>query len=176
MIWFLSGLAWLAGSLVLMALIEYLIHRYPMHNGRFVRKTGIGTDVLEAHSVLHHGRYYKGEAFENNPDPAAPRISMKIEKEFNLVGLAPIWLTLCLFVSVLGGVIFAMVTVAQATVWTMVHREMHVPTGRWFSRTRYYRYLRAWHYTHHVHPGTNFAAVFPPFFDWLFGTYRKPLV
>lgn len=162
---------WLPFTVGLMAFLEYFFHRWPMHNGRFVQKTGIGQESFESHAALHHGRFFK--QFDKEADPAARYISMVINPGYALLGMSPVWLGLCL-ASWTGGLTMAIVIVAHAVLWSIIHKEMHFPAGRWFARTRAYRYIHAHHKAHHEHPGTNFAALFPPVMDNLFGTRHKP--
>lgn len=165
---------WLAASVLAMAFIEYVVHRWPMHNGRFVKKAGVAGDLFEAHAVLHHGRYYR-ESFVNDPDPASRRISIRMSAVEHLAGAMLVCVPLYLWVSVTAAICFAAVVVFHATVWTAFHVEMHMPKGRWFSKLWVYKYVRDCHHAHHLHPGTNFAAVFPPLMDLLFGTYHPPV-
>lgn len=169
-----SVLLWTAASVAVMAAVEYAFHRWPMHNLRFIRRLGLGRELFEAHAVLHHGRYYQ-QAFDHDPDPASRRISIRMSA-FEHCGAAALFaVPFGLLVSWVGAACFMAVVAAHAVVWTAVHVEMHMPEGRWFSRTEYYRYVRDWHHAHHLYPGTNFAAVFPPVMDWLFGTYHRPV-
>lgn len=158
---------WLALALLAMSFIEYIVHRWPMHNKRFVDCFPVAADAFESHAVLHHGRFFKD--FENEPDRAARYVSLELSPGYMLLGLSPIWGGLC-FLSLTGGVLFATVIAMHGIVWTAVHREMHEPKGRWFSRMRPYRFWRAYHKRHHEKPGTNFNALLPGL-DWLFGTY-----
>lgn len=170
----LEIVGWLGASAVVMALVEYLFHRFPMHNLRFIRRFGFGRELFDAHAVLHHGRYYQ-ESFVNDPDPASRRISIRMSALEHVAAAALFAVPFGYWVSVVGAACFLVVVALHAIVWTAVHIEMHMPEGRWFSRTRYYQYVRDWHHAHHLYPGTNFAAVFPPVIDWLFGTYHKPV-
>ena len=161
---------WLAAWALFMALLEYWAHRLPMHSRRF----GGGTQPFENHTVLHHGRYYHG-SFVNDPDPAARVVSMRMSV-FEHLGLASLLaVPLGFVVSWVGAACLLAVVGLHAAVWTAMHVEMHMPAGRWFSKTRYYRYVRDMHHAHHLHPGKNFAAVFPPFMDVVFGTYHPPV-
>lgn len=158
------------GSCLLMAGLEYAVHRWAMHR----RVPGAaGREMFEAHAVMHHGRYYRA-AFDHDDDPAAGVINIRMaaaeHAAYSLVLAAPLWLWL----SAPAAVALVAVVWLHATVWSAVHTEMHRPAGRWFSRTRYYRYLRDFHHAHHLHPGRNFAIVFPPVMDRLFGTYHPP--
>lgn len=162
---------WLAASLAAMAVVEYVAHRWPMHSrpiGRFFKIP------FRNHAVLHHGRYYR-RSFTHDPDPASEIISMRMSVLEHAAAAAVLAVPFGFLVSWVGAACFMAVVVAHAAVWTAVHVEMHMPEGRWFSRTRLYRYIRDFHHAHHLHPGKNFGAVFPPLMDRLFGTYHPPV-
>jgi hypothetical protein len=154
----------------LMSFIEYVLHRWPMHSRPFLRRFPWLYDTFERHAVLHHGRYFK-DRFVGHPDPAARHLNIGIEPGFNVLGLAPLWVPL-LLLSVPAGLAMAAVFGLHAAVWSSAHAEMHDPRGRLIGTTAYFRYLRPYHHTHHKHPGCNFATVFPPFWDLVFGTHR----
>lgn len=160
----------LVASIVGMAALEYAAHRWPMHSRAWRRLTRI---PFSNHAVLHHGRYYR-RAFAHDPDPASEIISMRMSLAEHgagtLVVAVPLWL---LGFPVAAATVFGVV-IFHAFLWNAMHVEMHMPRGRWFARTRYYRYVRDMHHTHHLRPGTNFGAVFPGLVDRLLGTYAPP--
>jgi hypothetical protein len=164
-------LMWLTPCAALMAFIEYVLHRWPMHSGRLANKYPVFWKTFEAHGILHHGRYFK--RFDYEPDRAAYHFNIIIEPGYALLGLSPLWGVLMLL-SFPAGLAMAAVVLMHSLVWSGIHSEMHMPEKRWFWDTAYYKYARDYHHTHHVHPGSNFCVVFPPFMDMLFGTYRAP--
>lgn len=165
---------WLLLAVTLMAFVEYGLHRWPMHSKRFVARFPSARDQHERHAVLHHGRFYR-DRFDNSPDPVARHFNIDLEPGFALLFGSPVWLALWAIGLPAAAACFAGVSAAHAVVWTAVHREMHDPRGRWFAGTRYYRFVHANHKLHHERPGGNFAVVFPPLMDVLFGTYRRPV-
>lgn len=158
---------YLLATLLFLSAMEYFFHRWPMHNAPFVRRWGLGREAFESHAVLHHGRFYKD--FAGDRDPAARYVSLDLQPGYLLLGFAPLWGALCLL-SLTFGLTLAAGLLVHGTVWTAVHREMHEPEGRWFSRTAPYRLWRAYHKRHHENPGANFNVLLP-FFDFVFGTY-----
>lgn len=157
---------WVIFSLLLMSLIEYAAHRWPMHNRKFVEFTGLGAEALESHAVLHHGKYRQ---FEDDPDPASRFISIDLQPGYMLLGLSPLILGIALW-SLTGAIVFALVIFAHGVIWTNIHREMHHPKGRFFSSWGLYRFYRAYHKKHHERPSANYNAVLP-FWDFVFGTF-----
>lgn len=166
----LTILLWLFISYLVMSAVEYALHRYPMHSRRFVVKSKIGFGSFERHAVLHHGRYFR--IFDEEHDVAAKHVSFVLSPIENMLGLTPLAFLFWL-IDPVGSYIFIGFVGAHALLWSIIHREMHIPAGRWFAKTRIFRYLRAYHKTHHDHPGTNFNIICLGA-DKLFGTYRTP--
>ena len=167
---FLEFIIWFAISIVAMSYIEYASHRYPMHSKAFSRYLPFLHGTFEKHLKFHHQRFYQD--FEHDPDPVAKYINLDMNPFVNTIGLAPLWLPI-LFVSVIGAITFASVIFLHAILWSIIHTEQHEPKGRWFSKNSVYQYLKAYHKTHHNHPGTNFNVLFIGM-DHVFRTYRKP--
>ncbi len=165
---------WVLASCVVVAAAEYVVHRWPMHSARVVHALPVFRGMFTGHARLHHGRYYRA-AFDHDPDPAAGLVSMRFSIPEHLAAAAVVIGPLVLAGRLAGAGCFAAVVVAHCVVWNAVHVEMHVPGGRWVRRTGYFRYLEAFHRAHHLHPGRNFAAVFPPVMDLVFKTYHPPV-
>jgi hypothetical protein len=162
----------LAASVVVMAVAEYVAH----YGGPCTTRRSAGSSGCrgENHAVLHHGRYYR-ESFVNDPDPASRVISVRMSVAEHLAGALAVALPLWWLGLPVAAATFLAVVALHAVTWTTMHVEMHTPRGRWFCRTRYYRYVRDLHHAHHLHPGKNFCAVFPPVMDKLMGTYHPPV-
>lgn len=169
----LSILCWLIFSYISLSLIEYWAHRYPMHSAKLARSR-LGRlffrDAFESHAKLHHGRFYRN--FEGDPDPAAKFVSLELNPGYMLYLTSVIWIPLW-FISTAGTITFMACVFLHGLLWTTIHREMHEPEGRWFSKLLLYRYWYAYHREHHEHPGWNFNVVCP-LMDHVFGTYRRP--
>lgn len=158
---------WFVLACILMAFIEYFLHRFSMH------KKGFGSEeAWESHARLHHGRFFPGACFEGCYDEAGKYVSVELQPGYNALGLSPIWITLYFLVSSACGLTFMIVFALHGLIWTQCHKEMHFPAGRWFSNTRYYKYICAFHKKHHLEQGGNFSVVFPPVLDYVFRTYR----
>jgi hypothetical protein len=169
----LSLLFWLPASLALMSLIEYALHRWPMHSLGFARMFPGAWPSFDSHARLHHGRFYRGDGFDKEPDPAAKYVGTAIQPGYSLLGLSPLWGGLWLAFGPAAGLTFALVCTAHAAAWTAVHAEMHEPRQRFFARTRAFAWLKEHHRLHHAHPNKNFNALLPGA-DRLFGTYLRP--
>jgi sterol desaturase/sphingolipid hydroxylase (fatty acid hydroxylase superfamily) len=66
-------------------------------------------------------------------------------------------------------IVFAVIAILNASIWSEIHDEMHRPRGAWFSSFAIYLYLKRRHYLHHRHQNTNFNTLFP-MWDWVFRT------
>lgn len=161
----LEILCWLLASYVFMSFAEYVAHRWVMH-----KRLRWLPGVFEAHTVMHHGRFYQN--FEYDRDPAAKYINVDMDPGRNLLLGMPVWLPL-LMLSAVGGATLVCVIFLHAIVWTAIHREMHEPAQRWFAWLWAYRFFRDYHLTHHEHPSANYNVVCP-LADFVFRTYRRP--
>lgn len=159
-------------SVIVMSIVEYMVHRWLMHQPEMSRRFPFLRRVLVGHTSLHHGRFYK--QFVNDPDPAAKYVNIEFDIFENLLWLSPFYILLY-FIDPVASITFVVAIILHGLVWAKLHTEMHEPTKGWLSRLSYFRYLRDYHYTHHLHPTKNFNAVLPPLGDWLFGTYLKPV-
>lgn len=167
-----SILLWLVFSYIALSLIEYMAHRFPMHNARLARSP-LGRlffkDAFESHTKLHHGRFYRN--FQNDSDPAAKFVSLELDPGYMLKLTSVIWIPL-LVISLTGGLVFIISVFIHGLIWTTIHREMHEPEGRWFSSFKLYKYWCQYHKIHHEHPGRNYNVVCP-LMDHIFRTHRK---
>lgn len=166
---FLSIILAIFSSYMLWSLIEYIVHRWPMHELWFA-KTFHFMDVFESHVILHHNRFYK-KSFERSEDRAAKYVSMDLSACVNVLGTFFIWMPMW-FIWPTFVFPFLFWGVIQAVVWSAIHREMHEPSGAWYSKNFLYRFLRNNHELHHKYPNYNFCAALPGM-DWIFGTYRN---
>ena len=57
-----------------------------------------------------------------------------------------------LLVDWVTAVTMAVAVVLHNHIYNVIHCEMHAPRGRWFSRTRLFRYYVRYHFLHHRHP------------------------
>lgn len=162
-------LLWIVGCIVTMAIFEYIVHRWLMHNAVLGKRFSFFAMTMEAHAILHHGRFFK--TFDHDDDPASKHIDIELHPGKTLIEFSFVWGPLMYF-NFIGGVVLVSVITLHGIIWTTIHREMHCPSGAWFSRFRIFKYLRNNHYIHHLHPMTNYCIVFPPFVDYIFGTHR----
>jgi hypothetical protein len=161
-------MAWLCVAYVLLSALEYVGHRWVMHNAWLSRRYARARHEFESHHVLHHFRFYGRGRFERCGDPAARHISIDLQPGFMLIASSWIWGPLMAF-SMTGSLTIAAAFVLHGIVWSAIHREMHEPRGAWFARTRLYHFWLRYHRQHHEDTRRHFNVVCP-LFDQFFGT------
>lgn len=169
MITLLCWTFWFVVSLVFMSLIEYISHRWFMHNKWWGKTFPLLWSTFDKHTHFHH-RFYR--IFDKASDPVAKYINLKFDIAAHVVGALFVAFFLW-WLSAIFAITFVLVVFLHAVIWNLIHGEMHEPKGAWFTNRRWYQYLRSHHKIHHEHPNKNFNVVLPGM-DWLFGTYIKP--
>lgn len=161
-------------SLVIMSFVEHLVHRWLMHRQglpawayEFVPYL---SDVYHEHAFLHHRKYYR--QFNYEPDEQGRYINLYLKLALG-VGLAILLMLPVFYFCPLFAVVFVLVVAAHHAVWNIIHEEMHVPSGRWFTKLAIYKGLARYHCMHHSFPGFNFNVVLP-FADWCLGRMWVP--
>jgi hypothetical protein len=184
-------LIWLVLSILVVSFMEYSIHSQLMHKMRFItwlkrvlhnhpllreRLVAYFLEVLTHHRDFHHVECYR-TTFDHAEDKNCLASINQGSVQNELLLMLPLWGPL-LYFAPLGGCILVAVLTLHALLFTAFHEEMHEPQGtRWFSRYQPFRaiylYIARFHWLHHRYPGKNFSGLFPPVFDWLFGTMAK---
>lgn len=148
---YLEILFYLFGSVILMMIVEYVIHRWIQHN-----RLSVFRPFYKLHAILHHGK---------------KRNDVNID--------IPIWFALSIavtpccisyiFLGITAPICFAIIVSIHARVWTRLHRSYHNIEHNWTERLWIYDALKRHHIEHHNHANRNYGAVFT-FTDYLFGT------
>lgn len=152
-------------------LMEYVIHRWPMHGVIFAIK-----GLYKAHSGGHH-RYFTDD---NMVMRDAKDINAIITKNRTILFLTlAIILPGSLFLAAFSwdiGVLFWMTTFGYYLFYEFTHLMTHLPSDHWIMKIPYFRSARHRHMLHHntrLMHWFNFNISFP-LFDWFFGTlYSK---
>ncbi len=138
-----------AGGAFLWTLLEYVLHRFGGHHGRF------GAAIRREH-MNHHAR---PDTFSTMPR--------------KLLLAVPTLSTLFVLVLALStGAVAAGVTLGTTVAWLgyeRLHRLVHVraPRNAWGA------WARRHHLFHHFNPRVN-HGVTTPLWDWVFGTLARP--
>lgn len=155
---------YIIASLVAVSLFEYCAHRFALHGG----VTQLGKD-----HIAHH-RFFSAMFVRWDESPAGYD-SYWVRGLFGLLWTLPISLPIGFTFSWCFAGVLILTAFIHALVWAWIHNEMHRPETRWLLKTRYFQYVRDFHMGHHAKSRTNYAFVFAPIWDWLFGTYRRPI-
>lgn len=139
---------------LVMAIMEYMIHKHTMHR----RKMWLPEWIWKDHAVEHH----KHERNDLNID--LPIHNHLIVGSPLIVGAYFVGLP-CLLALLL-------VFVFHSYTWTKIHRGIHGLEENWLMKTKYYERAKEHHELHHHRPGKNFGVVFM-FTDHLFRTKLK---
>lgn len=148
--------------------VEYLVHRYPLHNiYPFLRK------VYQIHSLEHHRFYvYDAMEFESFRDfmmvlfpPWAPVLGAAFTSAVGAFLVAPVIGANC-------GRLFAAMGTGCLFLYEVLHALSHCPDDGWAGRLPLIQGIRRHHRLHHdqaLMSRYNFNITFP-LFDRLFGT------
>lgn len=156
-------LASFAFAYILYSLSEYSVHRFAMHRMKLAKalKSNTLRDMVINHMGKHHKRGYHHDTHDEDDKLWHMQIA-------GLVPVAIVTVPVYFVDPATSWVIFGF-GVVYASVWWLVHYEMHRSEGRFFARTSWFLYLEAQHQLHHEFPNTNYNVILP-FGDWLFGT------
>ena len=156
-----------AGALVFASFFEWTLHKYVMHG---VLLKGYAYD---AHDQVHHKVFDADHHYHLQDTEKAHIVTMAWWNGPVLILLnapAPLlvaWLTGSWWV--LPGAMIGFVSYYCA--YEYLHWCMHVPRGRWFQRTRVFRWIDRHHRIHHLEPMRNLNVVLP-IADFLMRTRR----
>ena len=144
------------GGIVLGSLIEWLAHKYVLHN--FRRRI-----FSHSHFSVHHRNCRKNNFYDADYEQFPPRTFDSGLMEILLLIVAAVVTLPLLYVSTwlwLG-------LLAHAMLYYYIHRKCHLNVEwgkKWFP----------WHYQHHMGKDQNANwGVTSPFFDYFFGTRKK---
>jgi len=130
--------------------------------------------IFKEHTIDHHKTWFP--SCDASPlETKESRINLRFE--FRVLFLFCVFaLPFSLFYFV-GTIYNAILPLVWALVvwfaWSEIHEEMHFPKGRWFSRTRVFKFLHAWHCLHHKHQSKNLGIICIGA-DYLLGTAKTP--
>lgn len=161
-----------ASNLVYASVVEWSLHRFVMH-----RPIKWFMYPYNAHDGTHHGSF-SGLKYHFDGTQNIAKVTMAWWNGFVIIalGIMPFFtVTMILYLfgwglgvwMILSSGIF--VSTAYFVTYEYFHWCMHVPKGRWFQDTRFFRWFNGRHILHHRFPEKNFNVVLP-IADYLFGT------
>ena len=159
-------LAWLPGFFLFANLVEWAVHRGPMHRSRPGR---VARALYERHACQHHVMFTH-ERMEI-AGPAELKLVLFPWYVFPLLMLvtSPVPLALGLLISPDHALLFLASCVAYYLVYEWLHTLHHWPQATWIGRRRLVALLRRHHTLHHdprLMTRGNFNVSFP-LADWL---------
>lgn len=164
-------------SYVIVSFYEHQAHQHVMHKCRLpapvYRCVPYLLRVFRAHAVEHHARYYREFDFE--PDAFGREYNLEISIGATgamFLSYLPLWLLL-LHLFPLCAMTLLVFHVLHDRIWSVFHRQMHVPRDACFRKWRVYRFLARYHYMHHRKPNRNYNVICP-LADLLLGTLARP--
>ncbi|MBX9879579.1 MAG: sterol desaturase family protein [Candidatus Obscuribacterales bacterium] len=157
---------------VLVSLIEYLVHRYPMHSPRLAKhfKNKYLEGAYKNHASLHHNHYYS--VFDHEEDEFGREVGIPVGVRNSVFVVGP-FILLSWSIDPITGAAVLFFTALHNVAWTTIHRAMHDRSAQhWWTRTALFGFYTRYHFLHHRQQGKNYNA-FYPMWDWLLGTLAQ---
>ncbi len=148
---------------VVYSFMEYAEHRWLLHKMRVANS--LESDSLRQmcrnHMKLHHGRDYEHDEHHYDDNPL----------QLAIVGFIPSVLVAYFVhkIDPFAAKLFIVYGAAYGMLFYVLHLEMHLRRGWFFSRMVLFQKLDKRHRDHHAEPNSNYNVVLP-LFDWIFGT------
>ena len=164
--WLLTFILWFAIWAPLVAMLEYGVHRWILHEANQLLDPKL--DHLKSHRAHH-----KGSNESEFVDAPLKDCVLLTSPAFILL---TVWgLAIGQFSAVLipAAALLAW-SFLYTYLWTRIHRAVHGVEANWFQRSGHlFQFFRDHHFKHHVDANVNYGAVFP-WTDYLFLTWRDP--
>ena len=173
----LAVCGWFIFSYLYISIGEHQIHKRLMHQKSLPESLYQSNPYLlatfEAHGVRHHNVWYREFDYETDPVGREENLEIPLkESTIMLVVALPLWAPIFL-VSTLGGCVFVATSLLHNRLWSILHRQMHIPRDVFYKDWALFKFLARNHFMHHQQNHRNFNVVFP-FADYLFGTRAQP--
>jgi hypothetical protein len=153
---------YIVASIIAVSFFEYAAHRWGLHGN----VTRFGKDHIQHHKFF-------ALTFVRWDESVAGYDSYWIRGLFGLIWHLPVTIPLGIWYSWCFAGIFIVTAFIHALFWAWIHNEMHRPATEWLQRRKYFRFVCNFHHGHHAKSRANYAFVFAPVWDWLFGTYKR---
>lgn len=162
----LTLLAVAAASVVYSSLFEWALHRFVMH-----RPVGPFRYPYQSHAITHHGTFTAAKDYhlQEGVDPHLVTMAWWNGPVLLLLNVPTGLLAWKLSGSWISTAVFMAVMTGYYITYEYFHWCMHVPRGRWFQRTRVFKWIDQHHRLHHLEPMRNLNVVLP-IADYLLGT------
>jgi hypothetical protein len=162
-------LAWAPGFFLFANLVEWAVHRGPMHQPRRGR---LARTLYERHACQHHVMFTHERMEIASPAELKLVLFPWFVFPALLLATAPLPVALGLLLSPDHALLFLACAVAYYLVYEWLHTLHHWPQDTWIGRRRVMAFLRR-HHTRHHDPALmtrgNWNVSFP-LADWLLGS------
>jgi sterol desaturase/sphingolipid hydroxylase (fatty acid hydroxylase superfamily) len=161
-------LAALPAAFFVANLVEYLLHRHPMHRPLRPRL------IYQRHGVVHHSYFTHESMGWDSPRDLRWILFPAYTVPVLVVVMIPVALGIGALITPNAGWLSLAVTSAYYLTYEFLHTAYHLPPSHSLARNRVISALRRAHRTHHdprLMTHVNFNVTFPVC-DILFGTYR----
>ena len=118
-------------SYVLISTVEYVFHRFVMHQGLWKPVYAVAPplgELLHDHRELHHEMYY--QEFNHEPDPHGREVNQRLAPWHTAMGVlffSPYILLSLWLISPVPAIIFCVLGATHNILWNTIHPEMHNP-------------------------------------------------
>ena len=173
MILALAILGALVAGFIYASMFEWTLHKYVMHHPFFGLRYAFKAHALTHHRVFSWDETYVIARKEDEPLVTFAWWNMPVLMALNapvFIGggwLAAGFAVTPVFWGAAAGAAGAMLV--YYFLYEYLHWCMHVPTGRWFERSRWFRFIDDHHRMHHRRPTKNLNVVMP-LADWILRT------
>lgn len=166
----LLHLLMIPGAMIFSSVMEYVIHRYPMH-----QMPNFLVGFYKQHSGIHHRYFtYKHMQVDDGIDLNEALTNTRVTVMLFAFIIIPMSLLLGLFIANLGLLFFA-TTTSYFIFYELTHLVTHLPATNFLTKLPYFRGACKRHRVHHntklMHKW-NFNVSFP-LLDKIFGTLIK---
>lgn len=151
-------------GILLSSVLEWLLHKYPMHHPIFKKFPS-----YRRHAIMHHQERRSPGKFFVKPEEGHRYIPFITSfMPWIWIGLIPVYYQLYKFCGVIGlGV--GLSTLTYLIAYEILHESMHEPDNWIFRNHWWFLWLIEHHRRHHCQPNINYNVVFP-FADLILGT------
>lgn len=155
-------------SFVYCSFFEWTLHKYIMHNDRFMKY------AYRAHQLEHHDIFKADSTYFIADDGDLDHVTFAWWNAPLLFGLHSPILAVVFFWA--GGPVAAVAALAAMVsyygLYEYLHFCMHVPRERWLEKTFFFQFVQEHHRLHHVYYLKNLNVVVP-IADFVFGSRVK---
>ena len=171
-IWF----PWIIFGIFYASFLEWNLHKHLMHT-----KRKWFPYPFRAHALVHHQIFKADETYhlQRNEDKHTIPMAWWNGIVLAIIASIPIAIIGYLIGDYQSWLKVGATVYGYYIVYESMHFLMHLPEDKqpwWFKKFYIFRDLDARHHLHHLHMNTKNFNVLVWFWDWVFGTYERPVL